>query len=169
MEFLILSFSSIICHIWSLKSFFFFLFHQPGCLWTCVFYTEFLPSGPELRWKTKRHKRQVPYPQLSGTSWSSRNETCINFNLYLSWRWPPSFQSAIGGTNYTHHNSDSRGTCLAIRKLTWLCTTGGFKVSQHNYTIVQPDELWLVAGVWQLSWRGYTVCHIQACEISSAE
>ena len=56
---------------------------------------EFLPPGPEFEMEDQMAQMaSAPFPalcSLPNTNWSSRNETCINFNLYLSCWWPAPF------------------------------------------------------------------------------
>lgn len=148
--------------LWDLKSTIFpafgVLLSRLWCCGTSFGQVHFIFCLQALNWNGRPNgtngKCTIPSSlQPPNTNWSSRNETCINFNLYLSCWWPAPFSLPLEAQITPIITLIFTGPRCAIRKLTWLYTTGGFRVSQHNYTIIQPDELWLVAGVWQLSWR----------------
>lgn len=103
----------------------------------------------------------APFPAVCSlhTNRSSRKETCIGFNLYLSSWWPGPSTPLLEARITPIIPLIPNGPRCAIRKLTWFYTTGGVMVSPHNYTIMQPDALRLIAGVWRRSWRA-PVCHM---------
>lgn len=78
-----------------------------------------------------------------------------------------SFQSAVRGTNYTHHNSDFYRPTVCYQKINMVIyhwRVQGVTTQLYNH----PTWRALTGRrCMTTKLEGYTVCHIQACKISS--